>query len=1052
MMLAAPCTRHRRSRLRIGALAAVGLLLAMALMAQAARAITLPSGFSDAQVTKLTAPTAFAFTPDGRILITNQDGRLVVYKNGAQLATPAIDLTSKVCREKERGLLGVAVDPAFSTNRFVYLYYTFKKAGNCEFGVGSTKPVNRVSRFTFGTGDTISPSTETVLVDNIYSIDGIHNAGDLHFGKDGFLYISVGDSGCDIDNLANCGSKNDNARDESILSGKILRITKTGAIPAGNPFQGSDSARCSTAGQTTAGRCQETFAWGLRNPYRMTFDPNASGTTTRFVIGDVGQNVWEEIDLGTSGADYGWNVREGHCKTGSSSDCGGLPAGMTDPVHDYNHSTGCAAVTALAFVPNGVWPAAYDSTLLYGDFVCGKIVRLTPAGSGFTATDFATGLGTSSAVSMGFGPFGTTQALYYLNRLNGGELRRIVFTGTANRAPTAVAGADRTSGPLPLSVRFSSAGSGDPDNDPLSFEWDFGDGSPDSTSPSPTHAYGSAGEFTATLTVRDGKGGQDTDTVQIQAGNTPPAAVIDAPAASKKFRVGEVLTLVGHATDVDDGGALPASALSWTVIKHHNTHVHPFQPATSGNNIQIPPGPDPEDLAAVTTSYLEVQLTATDSDGLSTTVTRNIFPNVVDLSFATNPSGLRLDFNGLPSTAPATVRSWEAYGLSVNAPNQTSGGNAYTFGSWSDGGAQAHTIATPASAASYSASFTSAPAPTLFSDGFESGNLSQWTGAAGLVVQSQQVFAGAFAGRATSTGSPAWAHEQLGAAQGELVYSLRFKVLSQGANNVTLGKLRTATGGPILAFYRGSSGKLGVLNETIPASRTSAGVVSTGAWHLLAVHAKVNGSSGLTEIFLDGTKLTELSRTESLGTTPIGRIQLGDNQSGRSFDVAYDDVAVTAGAGGGGGTRTIPATADARVQEATPGTNFATSFLKTEGGVDPDIESYLKFDVTGLVGTVKSAKLRLFATSGTGNGPSVYTTSNTWTEAGITWSNRPARSSPRSKLGTIAPSTTVEFDVTPFVTGNGTFSFALATGSDDGVDFNSREAASNRPQLVVTTG
>src|SRR5205085_12326353 len=127
----------------------------------------------------------------------------------------------------------------------------------------------------------------------------------------------------------------------SILNGKILRITKAGDIPLGNPFQDADSARCNAAGHTDAGKkCQETFAWGLRNPYRISFDPNTPGTTTRFFINDVGQATWEEIDEAVAGADYGWNVREGHCATGSPTDCGPPPAGMTNPVYDYAHTSG----------------------------------------------------------------------------------------------------------------------------------------------------------------------------------------------------------------------------------------------------------------------------------------------------------------------------------------------------------------------------------------------------------------------------------------------------------------------------------------------------------------------------------------------------------------------------------------------------------------------------------------------------------------------------------------------------------------------------------------
>ena len=239
---------------------------------------------------------------------------------------------------------------------------------------------------------------------------------------------------------------------------------------------------------------------------------------------------------------------------------------------------------------------------------------------------------------MEFGPHGTTRALYYMNYLSGGEVRRIAFTGTANRSPVAAASANPTSGPAPLTVSFNGAGSTDPDGDPLSYDWDFGDGSAHSTSAAPSHTYTTGGTYTATLRVRDDRGGEDTETVRIDPGNTPPVPTIEAPAPSERFAVGEVVTLRGSATDAQDG-AVPPSRLSWTVLKHHDTHTHPFLPPTTGNNVPIT-GPDPEDPSATTTSYLEIQLTATDAQGLSRTVTQELHPNVVELGFASNPSGL----------------------------------------------------------------------------------------------------------------------------------------------------------------------------------------------------------------------------------------------------------------------------------------------------------------------------------------------------------------------------------------------------------------------------
>jgi glucose/arabinose dehydrogenase len=394
----------------------------------------LPPVIKDELVTNVGAPTAIAFTPDGRLLITTQSGQLRVYQNGNLLGAPALDLSSRVCANSERGLLGVAIDPDFANNNFIYLYYTFNKFATCPTGqpTNALNPVNRVSRFIFGGDNLVIPGSEIVLIDNILSPNGNHNGGDLQFGKDGFLYVSVGDGGADYAGDSGGGGANDAARDRHVLLGKILRITRDGLIPPTNPFQGANSARCNTTGMTMAGNsCQETFAWGLRNPFRLAFDPNAA--VTRFFINDVGQSAWEEIDEGISGADYGWNIREGPCANGSTTNCGPQPSGLTNPIFAYQHTSDCGAtgvagnsITGGAFVPRGVWPAQYEGAYLFGEFICGKIFQLSPNGAGdFTASEFRTGLGSSSAVTMIFGPHQNTQALYYTTFAGGGQVRRI---------------------------------------------------------------------------------------------------------------------------------------------------------------------------------------------------------------------------------------------------------------------------------------------------------------------------------------------------------------------------------------------------------------------------------------------------------------------------------------------------------------------------------------------------------------------------------------------------------------------------------------------------
>jgi glucose/arabinose dehydrogenase len=666
---------------------------------------TLPAGFTDSLVANIYGPTAIAFTPDGRILVTSQPGKLRVVQNGSLLSTPALDIAngwslSHICNNRDRGLLGLAVDPAFASNHWIYLYYTYNKYHDttCPTNTASA-PVNRVSRFTLQNNNVVPTTTELVLLDNIPSPDGDHNGGDLKFGMDGFLYISVGDG----------GTGGAPARLKTSLSGKILRIRSDGNIPVSNPFVSEANAwRCgNTTGGTGTGPCKEVYAYGLRNPFRLAFDPNAA--STRFFINDVGQDTWEEIDLGQAGADYGWNCFEGNHPYAA---CSPAPASVA-PLFEYDHSSGCASITAGAFVPNGLWPAAYQGKYLYADYVCGKIFRLDPNGAGgYTSTEFSSGLG--GVTNLRFGPYAGTQALYYLTYANGGQLRRI----SNSPAPVAALSASPTTGASPLAVHFDGSGSSDPGGSALTYDWAFGDGASlnGGLSATTTHTYTVTGVYTATLVVRNSAGlASAPASARVWVNNAPPQPVITAPAEGATFAVGQSLVATGQATDAEDG-ALPASALSWEVRLHHideanpgNAHWHPYANASGVATLTFN-GPAPEDLTATALSYLEVRLTATDAAGQSTTVTRTLQPRRVAGSFQTNPSGLQLLINGLSYTMPRQFTLWEGWNLSLTAPlTQTDSlGQPWNFASWSDGGAASHTALTPASAVTYTAQYQSA--------------------------------------------------------------------------------------------------------------------------------------------------------------------------------------------------------------------------------------------------------------------------------------------------------------------------------------------------------
>jgi glucose/arabinose dehydrogenase len=342
-----------------------------------ATAATLPSGFTEEQFggNLSGSPTAMAFAPDGRLFVCQQGGQLRVIKNGSLLSTPFVNLA--VDSSGERGLLGIAFDPNFATNHYLYVYYTV-----------ATLPIhNRVSRFT-AAGDAAVPGSEAIILelDNLSSATN-HNGGAIHFGPDGKLYIGVGEN-----------ANGANSQTLSNLLGKILRINSDGTIPTGNPFFNSAS-----------GNNRAIWALGLRNPFTFAFQPG----TTRLFINDVGQSTWEEINDGIAGSNYGWPTTEGPTSN---------PA-FRSPIYFYGHgttdTTGCAIVGGAFYNPPVLqFPSSYVGKYFFAD-LCGGWIRLFDPAAG-TATGFATGI--VNPVDLHVGPDG---ALYYLAQGSGGQIFRV---------------------------------------------------------------------------------------------------------------------------------------------------------------------------------------------------------------------------------------------------------------------------------------------------------------------------------------------------------------------------------------------------------------------------------------------------------------------------------------------------------------------------------------------------------------------------------------------------------------------------------------------------
>ena len=350
---------------RILRLSLSGLILFL-LLIPAVNAATLPAGFTETSISGLSNPTAMELAPDGRIFVCEQGGALRVIKNGVLLSTPF--LTLSVDANGERGLLGIAFDPNFASNNFLYVYYT----------VPSTPRHNRVSRFT-ANGDVVVPGSETIILElNDLSSATNHNGGAIHFGPDGKLYVGVGEN-----------ANRANAQTLSNMLGKVLRINSNGTIPTDNPFF-----------NTATGNNRSIWALGLRNPFTFAFQPG----TGRMFINDVGEVTWEEINDGVAGSNYGWPDTEGVTSN---------PA-FRSPLFVYAHgasaTTGCAIAGGAFYNPQTVqFPPNFVGKYFFADLCSGWIRAFDPATG--TASGFATNI--SSPVDLKVSADGS---LYYLAR------------------------------------------------------------------------------------------------------------------------------------------------------------------------------------------------------------------------------------------------------------------------------------------------------------------------------------------------------------------------------------------------------------------------------------------------------------------------------------------------------------------------------------------------------------------------------------------------------------------------------------------------------------
>ena len=325
----------------------------------------------------------------GRLFIVEQAGIIRIFKNGSLLTMPFLDISSKVLSGGEQGLLSVAFHPQYSSNGRFFVNYT-------AIGVGAPYKSVIAEYHVSTTNLDVADTSERVLLE-VPDLYTNHNGGQNLFGPDGYLYIGLGDEG-------GAGDPQNNGQNLGTLFGKVLRIDVNGAlpyaIPSDNPFLG------------TAGARGEIWAYGLRNPWRFSFD-RCGG---RLFLADVGQDTWEEVDLIEKGGNYGWRIMEGPACFNPPTGC--TTTGLQTPIASYDHTFGCSITGG--YVYRGAASPVLSGRYLFGDYCSGRLWELHAAGlNNWVMTQVAqTGLAISS--------FGEDQnGEVYIVDYNGGALYRV---------------------------------------------------------------------------------------------------------------------------------------------------------------------------------------------------------------------------------------------------------------------------------------------------------------------------------------------------------------------------------------------------------------------------------------------------------------------------------------------------------------------------------------------------------------------------------------------------------------------------------------------------
>ena len=632
-----------------------------------ATASSMPTGFADTTMmsgrSELTTPMQMVFLPDGRALILERTGTIFI----ADPSVPGFPMevymkTENTSNTDETGLLSIAIDPAWSTSceqQHIYVFWTRQRSS------AALQEGGYISRFTHaersgGLTSTSHFSSEVVLwhdTDQFAAGYHWHYGGQLSWGPDEKIYLSLGDK-----------YSEQFQRSSSHHAGCILRLNKDGSIPAGNLPSHVKPPAC--------------WSHGLRNGFRSTWDLQPAGKE-RMIVAETGGNdndvSWEDIHVGSAGANYGWPFCEGRCDNPDFPQC---TCELHDnPIHSYPHNGDGAALIGGVVYRGDQFPAEWRGAYFYADFVNWWIKALIFTEDGATQVKEVRTFHPTAReiISMAVDPDGNMWYTAFV--LSGqGEIHKISYAEQRSNLPPTIVSTSATADGM--DVRFV-ADVDDAESDAIGYEWHFGDGVTDANA-APTHTYASGGNYVATVLVTDSANNTvQSDSIAVAVGILPTPLILH-PADGQLFSGGEDLVLLGSSSTT------LAESFVWSFGFVHEAHVHPmgddmdgafqhFTTPSSGHSFEGKTG-------------IRLTLTAVNSDGLSASSSIFIWPRKVPKVFSTIPSGLTINLDGNARQTPFTVETLIGFVHTVQFPSQCRGSQHFVAKAWNGKESDSSTI------------------------------------------------------------------------------------------------------------------------------------------------------------------------------------------------------------------------------------------------------------------------------------------------------------------------------------------------------------------------